>query len=244
MSHVNNLLKELELKGALNAWESMNVNPQSMESLTIEDILETILVSEQNIRSQRRQDALLKVSKLPLKLTQSDIDYSDERGIDFKKTMNALTTLDFIKKGQNVCIFGGSGSGKTHIACALGTLACLKGYSTKFFTVTDLVDSLIRVKGSNAYSSKRNTIKKTSLIIIDDFCLFTKYTEEQINVLFEILNDRYQYKSIIITSQKTPDLWVKDLGGTAIAEAIVERIATNNFDLLIKGQSRRTSLQI
>ena len=70
------------------------------------------------------------------------------------------------------------------------------------------------------------------------------YSAEDQEILFDILNDRYRYKSVIVTSQKSPDQWVKDLGGTTIAEAIVERLANNNFDLVLEGKSLRTSLTL
>lgn len=64
---------------------------------------------------------------------------------------------------------------------------------------------------------------------INDFCLTADYTPEELEVLFEIFNVRYKFKSVIVTSQKTPDQWIKDLGGSTIAEAIVERLANNNL---------------
>ena len=82
------------------------------------------------------------------------------------------------------------------------------------------------------------------MLIIDDFCLSTDYSAEDQEILFDILNDRYRYKSVIVTSQKSPDQLVKDLGGTTIAEAIVERLANNNFDLVLEGKSLRTSLTL
>ena len=94
------------------------------------------------------------------------------------------------------------------------------------------------------YKSRRESFKRTSLLIIDDFCLSTDYSAEDQEILFDILNDRYRYKSVIVTSQKSPDQWVKDLGGTTIAEAIVERLANNNFDLVLEGKSLRTSLTL
>lgn len=94
------------------------------------------------------------------------------------------------------------------------------------------------------YKSRRESFKRTSLLIIDDFCLSTDYSAEDQEILFDILNDRYRYKSVIVTSQKSPDQWVKDLGGTTIAEAIVERLANNNFDLVLEDKSLRTSLTL
>ncbi|MGN0902083.1 MAG: ATP-binding protein, partial [Succinivibrio sp.] len=222
MSKVNELLKTLELKGALMAWEALNQNPQSLLEMPIDDVMELLLTSEQNERDNRRQASLLKVSKLPEKVSLSDVIFDPKRGADFTKIFNAMSTLDFVRNGHNLCIFGGSGTGKTFLACLLGTIACRRGISTKFYTTKDLLNSMLLTKGSSMYQSKRTFLKRLGLLIIDDFCLTTDFTSAELEILFEILNDRYRFKSVIVTSQKTPEQWIKDLGGSTIAEAIVE----------------------
>ena len=219
-------------------------NPQFLNEMTTEDVIELILSTEQNDRAIRRQKALLKVSRIPEKVSLGDIIHDKERGNNFTKNINTLCSLNFVKNGNNLCIFGGSGSDKTYIACLLGSLACMNGYSTRFYTTKDMINTLKIAKGSNLYKSRRECFKRTSLLIIDDFCLSTNYSAEDQEILFDILNDRYRYKSVIVTSQKSPDQWVKDLCGTTIAEAIVERLANNNFDLVLEGKSLRTSLTL
>lgn len=242
MTKVNELLKELELKGALKAWETLSQNPQSTMDMPLEDVLELLLTTEQNDRDNRRQASLLKISKIPEKASLSDVVYKPERGKDFARIFNAMSTLDFVRNGHNLCIFGGSGTGKTYLACLLGTMACRSGITTRFYTTKDLLTTMLLSKGSSIYQTKRRYLQRTGLLVIDDFCLTADYTPEELEVLFEIFNDRYKFKSVIVTSQKTPDQWIKDLGGSTIAEAIVERLANNNFDLILEGKSMRTSL--
>jgi len=244
MSNVEKLFQNLDLKGALKAWENLKSNPQSTMDMPLEDVLELLLTTEQNDRDNRRQAALLKISRLPERASIGDVIFKAERGKDFAKTFNSLCTLDFVRNGYNLCVFGGSGTGKTYLSCILGTLACRSGFTAKFYTTKDLISTMLTVKGSSMYQTRRTSIKRLSLLIIDDFCLSTDYSPQELEILFEILNDRYKFKSVIVTSQKTPDQWVKDLGGSALAEAIVERLANNNFNLVLEGKSFRESISI
>ena len=166
MSKVIELLKDLDLKGAVKAWENILQNPQSLNEMTTEDVIELILSTEQNDRAIRRQTALLKASRIPEMVSLGDIIFDKERGNKFTKNINTLCSLNFVKNGNNLCIYGGSGSGKTYIACLLGSLACMNGYSTRFFTTKDMINSLKIAKGSNLYKSRRESFKRTSLIII------------------------------------------------------------------------------
>ena len=85
MSKVIELLKDLDLKGATKAWENMLQNPQSLNEMTTEDVIELILSTEQNDRAIRRQKALLKVSRIPEKVSLGDIIHDKERGNNFTK---------------------------------------------------------------------------------------------------------------------------------------------------------------
>lgn len=136
------LLKELELRGALKAWNALNENPQSIQDLSVEEVMETLLLTEKNDRDQRRQESLLKISRIPVKVPLSNISYSSERGNDFKKIMNSLVTLDFIKRGYNLCIFGGSGSGKSFIACALRNCSMFKRIYNKILFNKRLIEPI------------------------------------------------------------------------------------------------------
>lgn len=84
-------------------------------------------------------------------------------------------------------------------------------------------------------------VKNTDHCPLDDFCL-TEYTAEELEALYDILNDRYGKKTVIVTSQKSPDIWLENLGKTTLAEAVVERFSTNNHTLLLKGKSLRRML--
>lgn len=238
---IENLLSELELKGALETFKSYTDDPTKLDSTPVTLLLETMLTNELNQRRYRKQTNLLKVSGIPQNGSPIDIRYDEDRDDAFKNKMTELLTLDFVNKAQNLTIFGNAGSGKTYIACVLARLNCMQGNSTHFCTTRGLIDSLAVVKGSAAYRTKVKIFAGKSLLVMDDFCL-TEYSAVDKEILFDILDARYQRKSTLIISQKTPNLWLEILGNDSLAESIVERASTFNHTLTLLGQSRRKSI--
>ena len=159
-----------------------------------------------------KRQYLLTYSRLPSPAMLKDILYSDERGADFRNHAAKLATLDFIRDGRNLTIYGATASGKSFLAVALARKACQAGYSTIYYTTKDLISELIMLKGTQAYTSKRKSLLSKSLFILDPFAL-TPYDAEEQAVLFDILNDRYERKSTIIASQKSPVMWIKEIQG-------------------------------
>lgn len=238
-----NALRQLELKDAADAYGQMLAEPSLIESMSAEDLLLNLLAVEENARNKRRQEALLKHCKAAICAFPSDLRYDRERGAKFKEEMAVLLTMNFVKHGQNLTVFGGSGSGKTFIASLLTRQCCAMGKSAAFFNTKDLIAKLISSKGSDSYLRQRKSLASKSLLTLDDFGL-TPYSAQEQDILFDILNDRYGRKSLLVTSQKTPDRWIEDMGGGAMAEAIAERIAKNNYTLVVEGDSLRNSLSL
>ena len=171
----------------------------------------------------------------------SDISTGNGRDEAFHKMILTLSTLDFIKDGYNLTIFGGAGTGKTYIASALLRQCCMHGMAGRFFTTQDLIAYLHQSQGSPQYKVKRQMLQRLAVLVIDDFGL-TEYSQSDLGVLYDVLNDRYGKKTTIVTSQKSPDVWLKDLQHSTLGEAVVERLSTNNYTLLLKGSSRRRTL--
>ena len=238
---IMNLMRELDLRGALSAFERLVSSPQELDAMPMQLLLETLLQNEVNDRLTRKQHSLLRMSHLHYVISPSDIAYDSVRGEEFKAKLLSLMTLDFIRLGQNLTIFGSAGTGKSFVAVMLGRLACMSGYTTLYYSSSELIDNLQLSYGSPNYQSKLRTLAVKSLLILDDFCL-TDYTPAAQNILFDVLNARYGKKSTVIVSQKLPDAWLDMLGASALAESIVERAGNNNYTLILKGDSRRSSL--
>ncbi len=234
-------LKELGLKGAAQSYEALLAEPSLLDGLGLDDIMLQLLDAESNLRAGNRQKFLIRQACIPLPAMLKDIIYSKERGAELRTKILRLATLDFIRMGQNINIYGSTATGKSFIASALARKACISGYATMYTGTRELISEL-KLKSSTAgYKSKLTQIKRKSLLILDDFCL-TTYDQEDQSILFDVLNDRYGKKSTIIVSQKTPIRWNDEMKCTTLSESIVSRASSNSFELVIKGKSMRTTL--
>ena len=141
-TQIEELLKDLKLKYAVSAYQSLQDDQKLLASITLDDALLSLLTAEIDGRSKQRQIMLLRMSKIPVLSELSDIAYDENRGQKFSKLMARLRTLSWIETGHNVCILGSSGSGKTFISSAIAREATRKGYSVLFSNARDLADSL------------------------------------------------------------------------------------------------------
>lgn len=241
-SELLDLMTNLGFKDGLDKYRELASKPGTLDSMTFEDALCLMLNAEFNGRSIRRQKLLLNSSRLPSVHSLGPVEFDESRGADFRKLMLRLQTLDFVAMGQNVNIFGGTGTGKSFILQLLGRDCCLAGHQIQYYVTSDLLTLLASLRGTTMYKTKRRYFQRLSLLILDDFCL-TPYTEEQREVLFDVLNDRFGRKSTMVASQQSPGAWKQTLGGGTLADSIVDRIANNNYTLLLEGGSRRRSLE-
>ncbi|MBO8415287.1 MAG: ATP-binding protein [Proteobacteria bacterium] len=238
-SNVSNILGRMGLYGAKTVFDSYT--PQDLSKTPTEVVIESMLLGQESYDLVKKQTALLNLSRLNTVLTEDAITYDETRGPKFANMMSRLLSLDFIKKGQNVTMFGRSGAGKSTVAKIIGRKACMAGYTTLYYSTSDMLAMLSTVTGSQMYTSRLKNLCGKMLLILDDFCL-TGYNLEEQKILFDVFNRRYSNRSTIIISQKTPDEWHDTMEGSSLAESIVDRASNNNFVLTLNGDSRRTSL--
>ena len=146
-----------------------------------------------------------------------------------------LGTLDFIDKGQNVCILGPSDIGKSYLAKALGILACSR-FSVEYHHCEPLVESLaaMKAKAYDKYQKKIRQLTKRDLLIIDDFLLHSITDEREIKVLFEIMEKRSELgNSTIICSQREPKSWTAMIYNDEVASNALLKRATKHFTVVI-----------
>lgn len=234
-------LKELGLKGAAQSYAALQEDPTLLSGMGVDELMLQLLDAEANLRSINRQKVLLRQANIPLPAMLKDVTYTQERGDELKPKITQLATLNFIRMGQNVNIYGQTATGKSFIASALARKACMSGFSTLYSGTKELIAELKLKAGTAAYKAKLKLLKNKSLLILDDFCL-TQYDQEDQSILFDVLNDRYSRKSTVIVSQKTPIRWNQEMKETTLSESIVSRASTNNFELVLKGKSLRTNL--
>ena len=149
-----------------------------------------------------------------------------------------LATLDFVRNGQNLFITGSSGTGKSFLACALGHEACKRGIRTLYANASKLLGQLKVAKVKNNLESELKKIERCQLLILDDLFLVPLDAKER-PILLDIIEDRHERKSIIITSQYPSSSWYDMVGDPTVADAILDRIVHSAHTIELTGESMR-----
>ncbi|UVD79146.1 IS21-like element helper ATPase IstB [Myroides albus] len=167
----------------------------------------------------------------------ADINYTQNRGLD-KNAFNRLASLDFVLKKQNIILTGASGVGKSYLAQALGYQACLMEHKVLYFNTANLFNLLKSSKIDGTYQREIKKVLKCDLLILDDFGLqpFDNLIRE---ALFDIVDQRYNQASIILSSQIPVSAWYDLIGENTIADAVLDRIVNSSHRINLNGESMR-----
>ncbi len=229
-----NQLYEMHLSTMAESFKEQIKDP-AYKQLSFEERFAFIVDKEWINRKNNKLAKLIKTANL--KFTNAcieDIEYHDDRKID-KPSILRLSTCEYITSTYNIIITGASGSGKSYIACALGMSACRKSYSVKYIRLPELFDELEVARGEGRYKKAINQYKQVKLLIIDEW-LLTPLRGHEANDLFEIIESRYQNGSTMFCSQFEIEGWHEKIGQTTLADAILDRIVHNAYDILIEGK--------
>lgn len=205
---------------------------------TLSDLFDHELI----LRKQRAAKARLKMSGLPATKTIDEFDSDQLEGITRKK-LNELRTLCFIERKENIVLMGPSGLGKSHILYALCYEACMQGHTAYHLTCQDLMEKLVRAKQQNRLSRKIRALCKPRLLAIDEIG-YQNLTEEEAPLFFQLVAERYEKGSIVITTNKAFGQWGELMGENAIATATLDRLLHHAQVFILKGESYRLKKRI
>lgn len=230
------MLQQLKLPAFIEVFEEITQNHS--HQLSLEEALAMMTERELIFRDNKRLVRLLKAAKLRYpSASVSSIDYKQQREFN-RDQVREFTHCEWMNKAKNIIFTGPTGSGKSYLACALGHQACLKGYKTRYFRVTRLIEQLRLSHADGSYTRMLEQISKIQLVILDDWGI-DQLDRQARRDLLEVLEDRYGQSSTIITSQLPGDAWHNFIGDDTIADAVCDRVISNSYRIEIKGESMR-----
>lgn len=229
-------LHELRLRGMACALEQQGMNADRA-ALSFEERLGLMIQHEMTERASARLVQRLRWARLPQGALLEDLDAAAVRGLGVA-ALAQVRDLGWIGEHLNVLITGPTGVGKSFLACALAHSACRMDYAVRFFRLPRLVDELTRAHSMQNRSGMLKQLAKAELLVLDDFGL-TPVSDQTKRDLLEILDDRYDRRSTIVTSQLPVDQWHTYLNDPTLADAILDRLVHNAYRLTLKGESMR-----
>jgi len=229
-------LQQLRLHAMAKAFKDQLEHP-TITQLSFEERLGLLVDTEVIARENRRLQMRLRNARLQQSACLEDVDYYASRNLD-KSLLATLSQCGWVTGHHNILIVGPCGTGKTFLACALAHKACLSGHTAYYCRIGRLLSELQLNKGDGQYVKRMSDLAKTEVLILDDFGL-SPLTDEQRRDLLEILDDRHDKRSTIVTSQIPVKLWHETIGNETLADAILDRLVHNAHRLEIKGESMR-----
>jgi DNA replication protein DnaC len=231
-------LHELRLTGMAQALEEQ-MRMTDLNGLSFEDRLALLLERELTFRDDRRLTRLLQMAKLRLPAAAEDIDFRTPRGLD-RSLIVRLTGSQWVRNSETVLISGPTGTGKSHLACALGHSACRQGLSTRFYRFSRLLGEMAIARADGSYAKLLDRLARTQLLILDDFGL-APLTDSERHDFLEVLEDRYGKRATLVTSQLPFEHWHETIKDATFADAILDRLVHNAHRITLKGASMRRS---
>ena len=233
---VKNRMSELGFTGMLPALESVLERVQKGELHTIEG-LDLLLEHEWRYRQERATYTRKVRSKIRKGAALEEFDLSFPRGLS-KAELRQLGKLEWCDQGKPLIIVGPTGIGKSYLARALGLLACERGKTTLFISVTDFLEHQSLARASNGYLKFRAGLVRPDLLILDDLGM-RKFTAQECEDLRDVIEHRSYGKATIITTQLPADHWSEVMGDEIIRDALIERLQPASNTLVMQGAGYR-----
>ena len=230
-------LHAMRLRVLAATWLEHDKSPDTL-ALTFDErfalLVDAEMLARENARlAKNLRDAKLRIAEACIE----GVDFARERLRD-KSVVRQLAGCRWIAEHQTVIVTGATGTGKSYLACALAHQACRKGFRVFYRRVPRLFDELRLARADGTYPRLLARIAKVDVLVLDDFAI-GPLTEDARRDLLEILEDRYDLRSTIITSQLKHDRWHDFLADPTVADAVCDRVLHGAHKLDLAGPSRR-----
>lgn len=234
-------MKQMKLYGMYNAFKTA-VETGKTDDYTLDQFVSMVIDAEYDDRNNRKIERMIKNAKFHYKASIENIIYEPSRNIDRTKLLR-LAECSYIEDSENILLTGSTGAGKSYIATALGYQACIQGYKVMYFNTTKLFSKLKMAKADGSYLKELAKMERHQVIILDDFGLQPLDSQNRI-ALLEIMEDRNNKGSMIVTSQIPVKGWYEIIGEKTIADAVLDRLIHQSHRIELTGESMRRKRKI
>jgi len=237
-AQIERLCKELQLPSLANAYHELT-NRAAKENWKYSEYLYEALKIEAEGKAQRSRATLTKMAGFPTIKTLKQFDFDFTIGVN-RRQIEELSTMEFVKRNENIILLGQSGVGKTHLAIALAYQAVQKRIKARFVTAADLIMQMGQAKKEKRYDSFiKQTVMSPSLLVIDEIGYFPM-SKEDAHHFFQVISRRYERGSTIVTSNLVFSQWSGIFANDkVVTTAILDRLLHHSHVINILGDSYR-----
>ena len=234
---IEQYMRTLKLGGLAKEWRSVSYCDDP------EQYVKELLELELREREVNRINRMVKTAGFQVIKTLEDFVWNRNIELPSGLTQEYMVELDFLKGKENLIFLGSVGTGKTHLATAIALKACQQGRHVRFFTAASLANLLLERNNKGTLNAFLGTLRKAELLVIDEIG-FVPLHKDAAELLFQVISDCYERKSLIITSNLEFSQWNTVFGDNRLTAALVDRLIHHSHIVIFSGESYRLTQSI
>ena len=231
MTDIEQMMRTLKLGGLAKEWKSVEYHDT-------EQYVTELLKIELHEREVNRINRMVRIAGFHVIKTLDDFEWRPEMELPAGLTREYMEDLSFLPAKENLIFLGAVGTGKTHLATAIALKACQEGHKLRFFTAASLANLLLEKNSKGTMNSFMGSLKKVELIVVDELG-FVPLSKDAAELMFQVISECYERKSLIITSNLEFSGWNTVLGDNRLTAALIDRLVHHSHIVIFSGESYR-----